>query len=165
MPGITSTTDLDYLIPSLRWKLGDIDSTNYRYLDEWLRVALVSALKILQRWWGVRYLIDETTYVVSRYDESDFQLEAPPVIQQLDEEVIVIMATILTREGTLENSAWSAGSWRDAEVSVSNIEGSRIREAGIQRLWNELLSYLTPPTKRLMGIYRTSIPGADEYGL
>src|ERR1041385_6364004 len=144
MAGITVTTDLDYLIPSLRWKLGDIDPTNYRYLDEWLRVALVSALKTLQRWWGIRYLIDDTTYVVSRYSGSDFTFDAPPVIQSMDEEPIVIMAAILTKEGTLENSAWSTGSWRDAEVSVSNIEGSRVKEALLNKLWEQLFYYILP---------------------
>lgn len=161
--GITVTTDLDYLIPALRWKLGDIDSSNYRYVDEWLRVSLVSALKSLQRWWGIKYLIDDTTYVVTRYSGSSFTFDEPPVIQQMDENPIVIMAAILTKEGSLENSAWSTGSWRDAEVSVSNIEGSRVRESGLNKLWDELNSYLTPPTKRLTGVVRTGIPGAEEY--
>ena len=160
---ITIPTDLDYLIPSLRWKLGDIDSTQYRYMDEWLRVALVSALKTLQRWWGIKYLIDDTTYIVSRYTGSTFTFDEPPVIQQQDEMPIVIMAAILTKEGTLENSSWSTGSWRDAEVAVSNIEGGRMKEAMMQRLWEELLFYINPPTKRLVGVIRTEIPGAEEY--
>ena len=160
---ITVSTDLDYLIPSLRWRLGDTDSTNYRYLDEWLRVALVDSLKILQRWWGVRYTIDETTYTVSRYSGSTFQFDEPPVIQSMDENPIVLMAAILTKEGTLESSSWATGSWRDAEYSVSNIEGSRSREGLLGRLWDELLWYVTPPTKRLTGVIRSSIPGAEEY--
>ncbi len=163
MPGITSTTDLDYLIPSLRWKLGDIDSTSYRYLDEWLRVALVGALKLLQRWWGVRYVIDDTTYVVSRYSGSVYVFDEPPVIQQQDEQIIVLMAAILTKEGSLENASWSTGSWRDAEISVSNIEGSRVRESSLSKLWDELQFYIQSPMRRLMGIVRNDIPGAEEY--
>lgn len=160
---INQATDLDYLIPSLRWKLGDIDSTQYRYVDEWLRVALVMSLKALQRWWGIRYTIDETTYVVSRYEGSTFVIDEPPVIQPQDESPIVIMAAILTKEGSLESSAWVVGSWRDAEVSVSNIESGRIREGLLGRLWDELMWYVTPPTKRLTGVVRTDIPGAEEY--
>lgn len=160
---ITIPTDLDYLIPSLRWKLGDIDSANYRYADEWLRVALVTALKSLQRWWGIRYLIEEVTYTVSRYEGSTFLMDEPPVIQTQDEAPIVIMATILTKEGSLEASAWSVGSWRDAEVAVSNIESGRIRESGLKALWDELMWYVSPPTKRLTGVVRTDIPGAEEY--
>ena len=163
MAGITVETDLDYLIPSLRWRLGDTNPASYRYMDEWLRVALVSALKGLQSWWNIRYTIDDTTYVVSRYAGSTFTFDEPPVIQTQDENPIVIMATILTKEGTLENSSWSTGSWRDAEISVSNIEGSKVREGGLQRLWDELMWYVQPPTKRLTGVVRTSVPGAEEY--
>lgn len=160
---ITVETDLDYLIPSLRWKLGDITPASYRYLDEWLRVALVSSLKTLQNWWDIRYVIDDTTYVVTRHDGSTFTFEAPPVIQQMDEAPIVILAAYLTKEGSIENSSWTTGSWRDAEVSVSNIEGSKVREAGLQKLWDELMFYVTPPTKKLMNVQRSSIPGANEY--
>jgi hypothetical protein len=160
---IEVTTDLDYLIPELRVRLGDTDSTAYRYLDSWLRVSLVSALKALQRWWRIRYTIDEADYTVSRYPLSTFSVDAPPVIQQMDENPILIMATILTKSGVLQNSAWTVGSWRDAEIAVSNIEGARVRDSSLARDWNELLWYLQPPTKRLMIGTRDSIPGADEY--
>ncbi len=160
---ISVPTDLDYLIPSLRWRLGDINPASYRYTDEWLRVALVSALKSLQRWWGIRYTIEEVTYTVSRYAGSTFLTDEPPVIQTQDETPIVLMAAILTKEGTLENSAWTTGSWRDAEVAVSNIEGSRLRDSLLGKLWDELLFYIQPPTKRLTGVVRTEIPGAEEY--
>lgn len=160
---IEVTTDLDYLIPELRFRIGDTDDTAYRYLDSWLRVALVSALKALQRWWRVRYTIDETTYTVSRFGSSIFTVEEPPVIQQNDEVVIVSMASILIKSGTLQNSAWTLGSWRDAEIAVSNIEGGRIRDASLMRDWNELQMYLTPPSKKLAVPARESIPGAGEY--
>lgn len=160
---IEVATDLDYLIPELRWRIGDIDSTSYRYLDSWLRVALVAALKSLQRWWGTRYVIDETTYTVTRYEGSTFVTDEPPVVQQRDEIVIVLMAAILIKDGSLETAAWTIGSWRDAEIAVSNIESGRIKEASIGRLWNELLWYIQPPTKRLTGMVRSEIPGAEEY--
>ncbi len=156
-------TDLDYLIPALRWKLGDIDSSSYRYLDEWLRVSLVFAVKALQRWWGIRYLIDETTYEISRYTGSTFVFDEPPVIQPQDETPIILMAAIITKDGSLESSSWNTGSWRDAEVSVSNIEGGKIKESSLKRLWEELQFYIKPPTRRLTGAVRTEIPGAEEY--
>lgn len=155
-------TDLDYLIPELRFRLGDTDSTAYQYLDSWLRVALVSALKALQRWWRVRYTIDETTYTVSRWSGSTFTADEPPVIQQSDEVVILAMASFLVKSGTLQNSAWTVGSWRDAEIAVSNIEGGRIRDASLLRDWKELELYLTPPSRRLMIPTRDTIPGAEE---
>lgn len=159
---IETTTDLDYLIPDLRWRIGDINSASYRYLDSWLRVALVGALKALQRWWGVKYLIDDA-YVVSRYSGSTFLFPEPPVIQQQDEIVIVLMAAILVKDGSLESAAWNIGSWRDAEIAVSNIESGKIKESSLSRLWNELMWYIKPPTKQLMGASRSSIPGAEEY--
>lgn len=160
---IEVATDLDYLIPELRFRIGDTDSTAYQYLDSWLRVALVSALKALQRWWRVRYTIDESTYTVSRWSESTFTVEEPPVIQQSDEIIILTMASFLIKSGTLQNSAWSIGSWRDAEIAVSNIESGRVRDASLLRDWNELMLYLTPPGKRLFVPTRDTIPGAEEY--
>lgn len=162
MAGITVTTDLDYLIPELRARIGDTDETAYRYLDEWLRVSLVSALKSMQRWWRIRYVIDETTYVVSRYEGSTFLFDEPPVIQQQDETPILIMASILTKSGVLQNTSWTVGSWRDAEIAVSNIEGGRLKDSSLARDWAELEMYILPPTKRLTGVVRTEIPGAEE---
>jgi hypothetical protein len=163
MAGITVTTDLDYLIPELRARLGDTDETAYRYLDEWLRVSLVSSLKSLQRWWRIRYTIDETTYIVSRWPDSTFLVDEPPVIQQQDETPIVIMASILTKSGVLQNSSWTTGSWRDAEIAVSNIESGKLKEMSLLRDWKELEMYILPPTKKLTGVVRTEVPGALEY--
>jgi hypothetical protein len=156
-------TDLDFLIPELRWRLGDIDSTNYRYLDSWLRVSLVSALKALQRWWRVRYVIDETTYIVTRFESSTFAVAEPPVIQQSDEIAILIMAEILTKSGVLQSNSWVIGSWRDAEYAVSNIESGRLQDSSLKSAWNELLWYLKPPSKRLNSGVRNAIDfGSDE---
>lgn len=163
MAGISVPTDLDYLIPELRARLGDTDETAYRYLDEWLRVSLVSALKAMQRWWRIKYVIDETTYTVTRYSGSTFIFDEPPVIQQQDETPILIMASILTKSGVLQNNSWTVGSWRDAEIAVSNIEGSRIKDSSLDRDWKELEYYLLPPTKKLTGVIRTSVPGSEEY--
>lgn len=163
MSGITVETGLDYLLPELRNRLGDTDPASYRYLDEWLRVSLVSALKSLQRWWRIRYVIDETTYLVSRYEGSTFTTDEPPVIQQQDEVPIVIMASILTKSGVLQNSSWTVGSWRDAEIAVSNIESGKLKESSLNRDWQELSMYILPPTKKLTGVVRSTIPGAPEY--
>jgi hypothetical protein len=160
---IEIATDLDFLIPELRWRLGDTDSTNYRYLDSWLRVSLVSALKALQRWWRVRYVIDETTYIVTRFESSTFTMDEPPVIQQNDEIAILIMAEILTKSGVLQSNSWLIGSWRDAEYAVSNIESGKLQDSSLKAAWNELLWYLKPPSKRLnAGIRNTIDFGSDE---
>lgn len=159
---IEVATDLDYLIPELRLYIGDTDETAYRYLDSWLRVALVSSLKALQRWWRIRYQIDDS-YVVTRYENSTFTVDEPPTIMTNDEIPILLMASIMVKSGVLQNSAWTVGSWRDAEIAVSNIEGGRMKDASLSRDWNNLQMYLKPPTKRLGVGTRDSIPGANEY--
>lgn len=163
--GIEVTTDLDYLLPELRLKLWDVDPLNYRYLDSWLRVALVLALKALQRWWRIRYTIEDTipTYVVSRYANSTFTVDAPPVIMQQDEEPILLMASILVKSGVLQDNSWTVGTWRDAEIYVSNIEGGKLKDSSLKADWDRLLWYLKPPQKRLTAGARDSVPGANEY--
>ena len=155
-------SNISYLIPILRVKLWDI-AVPYRYLDEWLDVALVSAIKSLQRWWSNKYLVDSTNLVVSRNPEMAFTLAEPPVIETSDERIVVLMAAILVKEGTLESSAWSTSTWRDAEYYVSNIEGTKTRESGLKRDWDELLSLIKSPQRRLSSGARESFDfGSDE---
>lgn len=72
---IDTVINIDYLIPTLRLHLGDTDPAAYRYIDGWLRVALVTGVKSLQRWWGARYLVDATTFDVTRSDAFSFTYE------------------------------------------------------------------------------------------
>ena len=161
---IDIVTDLDYLLPSLRLHLGDIDSTTYRYTDGWLRVALVSGLKTLGRWWGDRYLINESDYSVTRNaDKADyFEFDSPPVIQHRDERPIILMSSVLIKSGSLEANSWNVASWKDAEIAVSNIATAKSKEFGYKMDWDELLDIMKIPQKRLWGGYRSEIPGAPE---
>jgi len=154
--------NLDYLLPDLRLHLGDTDPLTYRYIDGWLRVALVSGVKALQRWWGDRYLVDSTTYAVSRSTDSDFLYVEPNVIQDRDERPLILMASILIKSGQLEANSWNTGSWKDAEIAVSNIEGSRAKQFGIGMDWEELKLYILPPTKRLSQALRIAHPSTEE---
>lgn len=159
---IDTAINLDYLLPELRIHLWDIEPTGYRYTDGWLRVALVSSVKALQRWWRNRYLIDDTNNAY-RNPESTFDIDSTEVIATNDERPVILMASILVKSGVLENNSWSIGSWRDAEYAVSNIASKDAKEKGIDRDWNQLLMYLRPPTKRLMGGGRLTFDfGADE---
>ena len=160
---IEVTTDLDYLIPELRVHIGDTDSSSYRYLDSWLRVSLVSSLKALQKWWRIRYEISLDDYTVTRYSQSIFTIESPPVIQTTDEMPLILMASVLIKSGALQDASWSTGSWRDAEVAVSNIESGRIKDISLKRDWDTLSLYLKPPIRRLNMGARTPIPGSEEY--
>jgi len=159
---IDTSINLDYLLPTLRFQLGDTVEASYRYTDGWLRVALVTAVKAMQRWWGVKYLVDDTTKDVSRNTDVTFDYEEPPLILDKDERPLILMASILVKSGQLELNSWSVGSWKDAEVAVSNIEGNRAKEFGIGMDWDELKGYVLPPTKRLAGALRVAHPSTEE---
>lgn len=148
---------VEYLIPQLRLHIGDTDPQTYRYMDEWLEVALVSAVKAMMRWWGYRYLVNED-YSIERNADVDFTFDAPPIIQQQDERPIILMASILVKSGQLESNSWTVGSWRDAEIAVSNIEGSRSKQFGLNLDWQELLMYIKSPQKQLFSGARTNLP-------
>ena len=69
------------------------------------------------------------------------------------------MASIIIKEGSLEDNSWAVGSWRDAEIGYSNIEGNRSKMGSIQRDWEELTNMLKPPVKRLAQPRKGSLPG------
>jgi hypothetical protein len=155
--------NLDYLIPQLRMEMWDVDSTAYRYTDEWLRVALLSSVKALQRWWLDRYQVDYTTQDVYRNPSASFDTAEPPVIAYADEEPVILMAAFLIRVGVLESNSWAVSTWRDAEYYVSNVESGRLKESAVKATWDRLLAYLKPPSKRLNAGTRVTFDfGADE---
>lgn len=153
---------VEYLIPILRLQLGDINPLTYRYLDEWLKVALITGIKALQRWWSDRYLVDDITGEITRSSTYSFTYDSPPVIQSSDERPVILMTAILIKSGQLESNSWNVGSWKDAEIAVSNIEGNRAKEFGIGLDWEELKMYITPPTKRLSPALRIAHPSTEE---
>ena len=155
---IETEINMDYLLPTLRLHLGDTNSDSYRYMDSWLRRALVTSIISLQTWWSSRYLIDDD-YNVYRNTLVQFDYQEPPIIQQKDERPIVLMAAIIIKEGSLESSAWGVASWKDAEISYSNIAGGNLRDKSLQRDWDELTSILKPPQKKLAMSKKGSLPG------
>lgn len=153
-----ATTDLVYLIPRLRLRLGDIDDSSYRYLDEWLLVSLVGAVEALQRWWNYKYLVD-TDDDVYRNPATTFLFPEPPVIERGDTQIIILMASLIIKGGDMQNLSWNLGSWRDAEISYSNIEGGKNKMESIKRDWEELTNLITPPTKKLSFPVKGHLPG------
>jgi hypothetical protein len=157
---INVATNIDYLIDEIRLHLGDIDPAAYRYADNWLRTALTMGVKALQRWWNFKYLVEASpTYNIYRNPTIVYLFPEPPVIQDGDERPIILMAGIMVKGGSLEASAWNVGSWRDAEIAYSNIEGGRMRDASIKRDLDELYNLLKPPMKRLMWTGKNSMVG------
>jgi len=158
-----ATESLDYLIPRLRLQLGDINASSYRYLDEWLLLALVASVESLQRWWNFRYLVNDDDQVY-RNTAIAFSLVEPPVVQASDTRPIILMASIILKKGDLQSVSWNIGSWRDSEISYSNIEGGKERQSSLKDDWTELTQLLTPPTKKLTQSNKMSLPGYN-YGL
>lgn len=156
-----TTTTLDYLIPYVRLRLGDLDECNYRYLTKWIQTALVSASRVLIKWWNFKYLMTAGDELY-RNTQATFLFSEPPVVEPQDDQVLVILATYIILEGSLENSAWDFASWRDAEISYSNLESSRARSLTLQRLWDELLLNVKPPMKRLARPVKGTLPGYLE---
>ena len=157
----TGVTNLDELIIYVRLKIGDTDSTAYRYTDSWIRSSLVSAIHFLQKWFNYKYLLDDfnNVYRNTNYGYFIFDEDTYGIIESGDYPIITIAAAYILLEGSLQNSAWNFSSWRDAEISYSNLESSRAKTNMLDRLWNELQGYLKPPTKRLAQSRKASLPG------
>jgi hypothetical protein len=153
-----ATTTVNFLIPAVRLRIGDMDATAYRYADSWILTALVLSVKTLQKYWNYKYLVNDVNEVY-RNEHTSFLFPEPPVIQNSDEGVIVLMAAIIMLEGSLENSAWSAVSWRDAEISFSNLEQFRSRDTLLGRLLKELSEIIKAPTLKLIWPSKQSLPG------
>lgn len=156
-----SGTNIDYLIPYVRLRLGDTDASNYKYTSEWIQSALLASIQMLGNWWNLKYLLDDNSNVY-RNTYSSFTFPEPPIIEMQDNQIVALMATYIILEGSLENTAWDFVSWRDAEISFSNLESSRARSATLQRLWDELTSTMKIPTKRLARTLKGTLPGYKD---
>lgn len=157
-----TTVSLNYLIPRLRLNLGDTDATSQRYLDEWLRLALVASIESLQKWWNYKYLVEDDDDVYRNPNITTFLHAQPPVIERGDIRPIVLMASIVLKSGDLQNMSWNVGAWRDAEISYSNIEASRRKGSMIEGDWDELKSILKPPQKRLSFARKKNLAGYGQ---
>lgn len=156
-----SSTNLNYLRDILRLNMGDIDSTAYRYVDEWIDTALVASVKALQIWWNFKYIIDTDNDVVrnSSLASKTYEFDSPPTLQTSDERPVVLMAMLILKQGSLENASWSVGAWKDNEISYSNIQAAKTKENNIDRDWDELISLIKPPKMRLIGSSKQSLKG------
>ena len=151
---LDTQTDLDYLIPELRLYMSDY-STPYTYTDELLRMCLVNALKALGRLWHNRYFIAydaaTDTYVTTRNgDIATFIQNEPPVVETADEAVIILQAAIVLKSAVMYDSTWDIASWKDDEVSYSNLQGGKLRNDSLlrdQELLKELLKSRLHPGK------------------
>lgn len=151
-------TSIEYLLPMLRLRIGDINPASYRYMDEWLVLSLIASVRSLERYWDSKYHITDGGVITRDEDYEYFTFEEEDgIVQTMDEIIIVLKASLIVLQGTLENNAWDLGSWRDAEISYSNIASGNVRSDTLKRLQSELDAYLKSPMKRLVGSYRETI--------
>lgn len=156
-----ATVDISYLNTNLRLWLGDLDPSQYRYLDIWLNTSLVASVKALRSWWHDKYLVDDTTLLISRNPDRlyNFEYPEPPVIDHRDEMPIIIMASIIIKSGSLQNNSWNLASWRDFEINYSPAHISKAQTDSLKMDWETLKDYLKPPQKRLATPVKRHTPG------
>jgi hypothetical protein len=156
-----ATIALDYLIQEVRVNIGDFIAP-YRYIDAWILAALNLAAKKFQRYNKSKYLINadgELYRNTDSYLQFSTEESVEGIIEKKDEAVIILMASIIMLEGSLENSAYSTSSWKDNEISFSNIEGGRMKDSNLKRLIDELDKLVLSPTRRLAVTDKQSLPG------
>lgn len=155
---ITTPTNLDYLISSLRLHISDTTEP-YTYTDEELRTRLVNAVKTLMYRWNYKYIIDENNNA-TRNPNVVFLFPEPPTIQYADEIPIVLQASIDIKSAVLFNTANTTGaSWKDDEISFSNNEGLRALSESLQRDKDILEGILPTARERLAQPKKQSLPG------
>ncbi len=156
------STTLDYLIPELRFRIGDIDPATYRYLDQWLLIALIVAVKKFYKYYNPpKYFIDASNVVTRNPASLRFTTDetVEGTIETVDEPILVLLAAIGTVGGSLESSAWSIVSWKDAEISFNNNESGRLQSDVLKGWQQELNDLIKAPMKRLATTGKQSLPG------
>lgn len=159
---ITDPTNLDYLITPLRLHIGG-NTPPYTYSSDELRTHLVYAVKALAGRWNNRYIINSTTNYAERNPYLSYGFTDPPLIQFSDERAIILQASIDIKGTDSYLSGANAVSWKDDEVSYSNLESVKQRENSLLRDILELNNILPVAGKRLAGPRKASLPGFTEY--
>jgi hypothetical protein len=157
---ITEPTNLDYLITPLRLHIND-NTVPYTHSGEELRTRLVYAVKALANRWNNRYLINNDTNYIERNPHTTFLLANPPLIQYSDERAIILQAAIDIQKASVRTSAAAAVSWKDDEVSYSNLSSVKFLQESLARDIEELDSLLPVSKNRLAQPRKQSLPGFD----
>ncbi len=129
------TTTLAYLIAPLRRQLSDYTEP-YTYTDAVLSGFLLDSIKALGNRWNNRYRVATVDgvpdLVIRSGDAYNFEFSEPPVIQYQDERAVVLQASIFIKSSTKWSESGSAVTWRDEEISYSNLETARQRSSTLQ---------------------------------
>jgi hypothetical protein len=164
---ITTATNIDYLIDSVRLRLGDFEGTAYS--DTLVRTAIVSAVKFLQKRWRSKYqilvsgsytgnnssapsgyaeanTIDGIGYIPIGLNVNDayrnpfvvFSQEQPPVIEQNDEDAVVLATAYIIHLAKLTNSSSTFVSWSTEDIRFTNTTAANTMRNVLETLQTEL---------------------------
>jgi len=155
---ITDISNIDSLITPLRMHIND---STFTISDSELRTRLLYATKALAARWNNKYLVN-TSNDVERNPNLVYLFSSPPVIQNLDERAIILQASIDVKGSLFYNSAWNVGSWKDEEISYSNVTGAKSVQDSLLRDIEELNNILPVGRQRLAQPSKQSLPGFNN---
>lgn len=164
---ITSSTNVDYLIDSVRLRLGDFEGTVYSQIL--IRTAIISAIKFLQKRWKSKYqvvssgtytgdntsapsgyaqasTVDGIAYIPLGLNLNDayrnpfvtFTQDRPPVVEQNDEDAIVLATAYIVHLAKLTNSSSTFVSWSTEDIRFTNTTAANTMRAVLETLQTEL---------------------------
>lgn len=164
---ITTVTNIDYLIDSVRLRLGDFEGTSYS--DTLVRTATISAVKFLQKRWRSKYqVVSSGTYTgnnsgapagyaeastvdglgfipaglvvndVYRSPYIEFTQGLPPVVEQNDEDAVVLATAYIIHLAKLTNSSSSFVSWSTEDIRFTNTTAANTMRNVLETLQTEL---------------------------
>jgi hypothetical protein len=163
---ITTATNMDYFIDSVRLRLGDFDGTAYS--DALIRTAIISAVKFLQKQWRSKYqVVASGTYVVNhdappgftyastvngfafipsglnvndvfRNPYIEFTQPEPPLIEQNDEDAIVLATAYIVHLAKLTNSSSAFVSWSTEDIRFTNTTAANTMKSVLDTFQKEL---------------------------
>jgi len=164
---ITTQTNVDYLIDSVRLRLGDFEGTVYS--TTLVRTAIISAVKYLQKRWKSKYqvvtsgtytgdnssvpsgyaqahTVDGTAYIpyglandnVYRNPFVAFTQDGPPVVEQNDEDAIVLATAYIIHLAKLTNSSSTFVSWSTEDIRFTNTTAANTMRNVLEALQTEL---------------------------
>lgn len=143
---IVTQSNLDYLIVPVRMHVGDIN--NQTFSNSLILTSLVFSVKYLQNRWSNRYLIYNSSMLVSgttintpdgqctldtlpgvndvfRNCAVTFASDGTPVIDQDDEFPVILAAAILLRRSVITSSLNTFSNWSTPDLSFSNVSSYR----------------------------------------
>ena len=181
----TEETNLDYLMPSVRFVFGDL--TGDMYSDMIIRTSLVNAITFIQSKWGAKYqvylesnkvipqpdnvpagyilanTVNGTAYIPDNLTEGSvfrnpylsFTQASPPVIQSDDEWGIILAATLLLRRVQTSSSLTGFVSWSTEDIRYSNLGSER----GLDKLLaNDLEAFTSYFATKIARPQRSTFP-------